>query len=51
MPVPVVDASVLGDLVYAESRAEEVARVLADAPLAAPALLWFEMASMALHKI
>ena len=51
MPVRVVDASALGALVFGEAKAEEIARTLGDSPMAAPALIWFELASICLHKI
>lgn len=51
MPVRVVDASALGALIFGETKAEEVARTLGDSPLAAPALIWFELASICLRKI
>ena len=51
MPVKVVDASALGALVFAEPGAESVADMLAGATLAAPQLLWFELASIAFKKI
>ena len=51
MPVHVVDASALGALLFGEPDAEEVANALGDAPLAAPSLLWFELASICLKKI
>jgi predicted nucleic acid-binding protein len=51
MAVRVVDASALGALVFGEPRAEEVATALSDGRLVAPALLWFELASIALKKI
>jgi predicted nucleic acid-binding protein len=51
MPVRVVDASALGALVFGEAKAEEIARTLGDSPMAAPALIWFEMASICLRKI
>ena len=47
----VVDASALGALVFGEPQAEEMSRVLTDATLVAPALLWFEMAAIAIKKI
>ena len=47
----VVDASALGALVFGEPQAEEMSRVLTDATLVAPALLWFEMAAVATKKI
>ncbi len=51
MPVRVVDASALGALVFGEPKAEVIARTLGDSPMAAPALIWFELASICLHKI
>jgi len=51
MPVRVVDASALGALVFGEPKAEEIAKRLGDSPLAAPALIWFELASICLRKI
>ena len=51
MPVRIVDASALGALVFGEPKAEEVARVLSNGRLVAPALLWFELASICLQKI
>ena len=51
MPVRVVDASALGALIYGEPKAGEIARALADSTIVAPALLWFELASVTLKKI
>ena len=51
MPVRIVDASALGALVFGEPKAEEVVRSLSNGPLVAPPLLWFEVASICLHKI
>ncbi len=51
MPVRVVDASALGALVFGEPRAEEIAEILGNSPMAAPALIWFEVASICLRKI
>ena len=51
MPVRIVDASALGALVFGEPKAEEVAGTLGDSSLAAPALIWFELASICWHKI
>jgi predicted nucleic acid-binding protein len=51
MPVRIVDASALGALVFGEPKAEEIAGVLGGSPLAAPALIWFELASICLQKI
>jgi predicted nucleic acid-binding protein len=51
MPVRVVDASALGALVFGEPKAEEMANALSTGTIAAPALLWFELASIALRKM
>ena len=51
MPVQVVDASALGALVFGEPKAQEIARTLEDSPMAAPALIWFELASVCRYKI
>ena len=51
MSVRVVDASALGALVFGEPEAEKIASLLSDGPLAAPALLAFELASICLKKI
>jgi predicted nucleic acid-binding protein len=51
MPVRVVDASALGALVFGEPKAEEMANVLSTGTIVAPALLWFELASIALRKM
>lgn len=51
MRICVVDASAMGALLFGEPRAEGVADVLEGARLAAPALLWFEMASVCLKKV
>jgi predicted nucleic acid-binding protein len=51
MPVKIVDASGLGALLFGEPRAAEVANALSGATLVAPALLWFELASICLKKI
>ena len=51
MPVRVVDASALGALVFGEPKAEEMANALSMGTIAAPALLWFELASIALRKM
>lgn len=51
MPVRVVDASAAGALIFSEPQADEVANALGHAPLAAPALLWFELASICLKKL
>lgn len=51
MAVSVVDASAIGALLFGEPRAEEMAARLADARLAAPALMPFEVANIALVKM
>jgi len=51
MSVNVVDASAIGALLFGEPRAEEMAARLADARLATPALMPFEVANIALVKI
>ena len=51
MHVRVVDASALGALLFGEAQAEEVVKRLGHAELVAPAILWFEVASICLKKI
>ncbi len=51
MHVKIVDASALGALVFGEPQAAEIVGALADTPIVAPALLWFELASICLKKI
>jgi predicted nucleic acid-binding protein len=51
MSVRVVDASALGALVFGEPKAEEMASALSTGTIVAPALLWFELASIALRKM
>ena len=51
MAVKVVDASALGALLFGEPQAQAVARELAGVRLAAPALLAFEVANIAVKKI
>jgi len=51
MPVTVVDASALGALVFGEPRAEEISAKLSGTQMVAPALLWFELASICMKKI
>jgi predicted nucleic acid-binding protein len=51
MPVKVVDASAIGALVFGEPAAGEVAARLSGATLAAPALLSFEIANIAVKKL
>jgi len=51
MPVKVVDASAIGALLFGEPKAQEIADILGNAALAAPALLWFEVASICLKKV
>lgn len=47
----VVDASAMGALVFGEPDAEQISQTLDGATLAAPALLWYEMAAVAVKKI
>lgn len=51
MPVKIVDASALGALAFGEPDAKAVAEALGGTTLAAPSLLWFEMASICRKKI
>ncbi|UCF30711.1 MAG: type II toxin-antitoxin system VapC family toxin [bacterium] len=51
MRICVVDASAISALLFGEPRAEKVADILEGARLAAPALLWFEIASVCLKKV
>ena len=51
MPVRVVDTSALGALAFGEPKADEISKALQDATMVAPALLWFEVASICLRKI
>jgi predicted nucleic acid-binding protein len=51
MPIRVVDASALGALVFGEPKAERVAELLSDGSIVAPALVWFELASICLKKL
>jgi predicted nucleic acid-binding protein len=51
MPDIVVDASALVAMVFGEAAAEAVAEQLGDAPLVAPALIWFELANACRKKI
>ena len=51
MSVRVVDASAVGALIFGEPKAEKISEALSDEPLAAPALIWFELASICLKKI
>jgi predicted nucleic acid-binding protein len=51
MRAKVVDASVLGALVFEEPRADEAAELLAGAKLHAPFLLAYELASIARRKV
>jgi len=50
MPVKVVDASVLGALIFGEPRAEEALSLLKGAELYAPPLLAYELTSLARKK-
>ena len=47
----VVDASALGAMIFGEPQAERIARLLSRGPLAAPALITFELASICLKKL
>lgn len=47
----VVDASAIGALLFGEPDAEAVAERIGNAPLAAPGLLWYELASVCRKKI
>jgi len=51
MAVKVVDASALAALVFGESEAGAIVRRLKGASLAAPALLWLEIANVCLKKM
>jgi predicted nucleic acid-binding protein len=51
MAVKVIDASALGALTFGEPEAESVAAAISNSAMAAPLLLWFEMASICLKKI
>lgn len=51
MSVRVVDASALGALVFGEPIADRISKTLSDEPMAAPPLIWFELASICLKKI
>jgi len=51
MPVAVADASALAAVAFGEAEGPAVAARLAPATLVAPALVWFEMASVCLAKI
>jgi predicted nucleic acid-binding protein len=51
MRVRVVDASALGALAFGEPKADEINKALQDATMVAPALLWFEVASICLRKM
>lgn len=51
MPAKVVDASVLGALIFGEPRAEEALSLLEGAELYAPPLLAYELTSVARKKI
>jgi predicted nucleic acid-binding protein len=51
MPVLIVDASALGALIFGEPQAGEIAERLSEGMMVAPALIWFELASICLKKI
>ncbi len=50
MPARVVDASVLGALIFGEPRAEEALALLKDTEIYAPLLLGYELTSIARKK-
>ena len=50
MPSKVIDASVLGPLVFREPRMDEAASLIRGADLYAPTLLAYELTSIALKK-
>jgi predicted nucleic acid-binding protein len=51
MSVHVIDASALGALAFGEPKADRISKTLSDGPMAAPPLIWFELASICLKKI
>lgn len=51
MPVRVVDASALGALLFAEPDADLIVDSVRGCSLAAPVLLWYEMASICRKKL
>ena len=51
MSVRVIDASALGALVFGEPKADKISKTLSDEPMAAPPLIWFELASICLKKM
>lgn len=51
MAVLIVDASALGALIFGEPKADAIAEKLSEGPMVAPALIWFELASICLKKI
>lgn len=46
MPVRIVDASAMGTLIFGEPKAQEIAKTLENSQIVAPALIWFELASV-----
>ena len=51
MRLVVVDASAIGALIFGEPEADEIAVRLSNATMAAPALLWFEVANVCVKKM
>lgn len=51
MPATVIDASALGAIVFNEPEAQAVTERLGESSLYAPALIWFELASICLKKV
>jgi len=51
MSVLVIDASALGALVFGEPKADKISKTLSDETMAAPPLIWFELASICLKKM
>ena len=51
MPVKVVDASAIGALLFGEPEGPDIANRLSGSRLAAPELLFFEVASVCLKKL
>ena len=50
MPVLIVEASALGALIFGEPQAGEISERLSEGIMVAPALIWFELASICLKK-
>jgi len=51
MPIKVVDASAIGALLFGEPEGPDIAHRLSQSRLAAPELLFFEVASICLKKL